>query len=127
MSHKTRVNRHIAVDVLASVVGGALVASLLNKSLVAFLLSSAAGLVLFLLERNNIQEEDHLEKPREVLVETTVRVNPFSEKDMRLLRNKAEHPASNVPEEGLGFYIAGLEDGSAVTSQWVLDVIQEAE
>lgn len=125
MSHKTRVERHIAVDVLASVVGGALVASLLNKSFVAFLLSASAGVTLFLLERNNIEEEDHLEEPHELIHE--VRVSPFSDSDIQVLLKKASHPPSEVPEEGVAFYIAGLDDGAAVTSQWVLDVIAEAE
>lgn len=125
MSHKTRVERHVTVDVLASIVGGALIASLLNKSGVAFLLSVAAGLVLFLLERNNIEEEDHLEEPNELIHE--VRVSPFSESDLRVLREKASHPESTVPEEGLAFYVAGLNDGAAVTSQWVLDIIAGAE
>lgn len=125
MSHKTRVERHIIVDLIAGVAASALVVAISNKSLLSGLLSVAAGIALFLLERNNIEEEDHLEEPHELIHE--VRVSPFSESDLRVLRKKAEHPASEVPEEGLAFYISGLADGAAVTSQWVLDVIAETE
>lgn len=127
MSHKTRVERHITIDVLASVVGGMFVSAVLNKSGIAFALTAAIGVTLFLLERNNIKEEDELDTPHEVFVETLVQTPPqLTADDLKILRRTASHPASeDILEEGLAYYIAGLEDGAAVNAQWVLNQVAE--
>lgn len=122
MSHKTRVERHIAVDVLASVVGGALVASLLNKSVVAFLLSAAAGLTLFLLERNNIQEEDELDTPFQETV--SVAVPQLSEENLEILRKKLRPETTHIPEDPSDAYTLGLLDGASITAEWVLEKVE---
>lgn len=129
MSHKTRVERHIAVDVLASVVGGALVASLLNKSLIAALLSAAAGLVLFLLERNNIQEEDEHDVPM-VYHEFSPSDHPpqLSEENLEILRRTASRAeTTHVPEDSSDAYTVGLLDGAAITAEWVLEKVEGSE
>lgn len=131
MSHQTRVEHHIVVDILAGVLGASFVTALTARSLLALLLAALSGVVLFLLERNNIQEEDKLETNSDFFPETVTRLIPvpsLSDKDVAILKKKALHPASTViPTEGLAFYMAGLEDGAAVTSQWVLNQIEDSE
>lgn len=134
MSHKTRIERHIIVDLIAGVAAASLVVAILNKSWAAVLLTVASGVALFLLERNNIQDEDQLESDLNYFPGLVEAVDPpflpntLSDKDVVILKKKASHPAStDVPSEGLACYIAGLEDGAAVTAQWVLNQLEEAE
>lgn len=125
MSHKSRVERHIVVDLIAATAAGSLVAAITTRSWVAAFLAFAAGVALLLIERHNIDEEDH--------AETTVLLPPpsplsLSVANVRMLQRKAMHPAANnVPEEGLAYYIAGLEDGAAVQADWVLEQLEGAE
>lgn len=124
MSHKSRVERHIVVDLIAATAAGSLVAAITTRSWVAAFLAFAAGVALLLIERHNIDEEDHLE------FDATPKPNPLSLSvaNIRMLQRKAMHPAShNVPEEGLAYYIAGLEDGAAVQADWVLGQLEGAE
>lgn len=128
MSHKTRVERHIVVDVLAGVLGASFVTAFTAKSYLALILAVAAGVVLFLLERNNIQEEDQLEAAPEFEVIEAEAENLLSEADMGLLREWAKYPPSNnIPPEGNIFYTAGLRDGAAIASDWVLKTIGDSE
>lgn len=126
MSHKTRVNRHITVDLIAAVAAGSLVAAITLKSAVAVLLCVAAGAALILLERNNIQEEDELDTPFQETV--TVAPPQLSEENLEILRLKATHPeAGHIPVEAIAYYVAGLEDGAAEMAKWVLGMVEGAE
>lgn len=126
MSHKTRVERHIGVDLLASVAGGALVSSLINKSAVAFALSVISGLALLLWERNNIQEEDELDTPFQETV--SVSVPQLSEENLEILRKKTRKlPYAPVPEDSSDAYMLGLTDGAAITAEWVLEKVEGSE
>ena len=122
MSHRTRVERHIVVDLIAATAAGSLVAAVTTRSWVAVFLAFAAGVALFLLEWRNIDEEDRAED----------RIPPpplsLSLDNVLMLHKKASHPASdNVPEEGLAYYIAGLEDGAAIQADWVLNQLEGRE
>lgn len=129
MSHKTRVERHIVVDLIAAVAAGSLVAAITLKSVVAVLLGLAAGVALLLLERNNIQEEDDLEDSFEDMAvdelqyENLVPPPPsLTTKDIAILQKKASHPPAEViSEANLAPYIVGLEDGAAEMAKWVLN------
>lgn len=122
MSHKTRVERHIIVDILAGILGASLVASLIGKSILAGLLALAAGVVLFFIERSNIKEEDTLEENIHPAPEPRRRALELTVKDVAVLgkvSSRALH--DDIDPEGLPFYIAGLEDGAATQAQWVID------
>lgn len=58
MKHTIRIERHLIRDILASMAGGALVASFVQKSWIAGILAVAAGAVLFIQERADIEEEE---------------------------------------------------------------------
>jgi hypothetical protein len=58
MNHTVRVKRHLVRDILASVVGGALVVAVAQKSWVGGLLVVLAAVALYFTERADIQEEE---------------------------------------------------------------------
>lgn len=58
MNHTVRVKRHLVRDILASVVGGALVVTVAQKSWIGGLLVVLAGVALYFTERADIQEEE---------------------------------------------------------------------
>jgi uncharacterized membrane protein len=58
MKHTIRVERHVLRDILASILGGALVVSVVQKSWIAGVLVIAAGAALFIQERADIEEEE---------------------------------------------------------------------
>lgn len=128
MSHKTRVERHIVVDLTSAVAAASLVVALTEHSWVAALLTLASGTALFLMERNNIQEEDQLEAEPEFEVVETVAVNSLSEANLQVLLAWAKYPPSNnIPPEGRLAYHDGLRDGAAIASDWVLKQIKDSE
>ena len=58
MNHTVRVKRHLVRDILASVVGGALVVAVAQKSWIGGLLVVLSGVALYFTERADIQEEE---------------------------------------------------------------------
>jgi hypothetical protein len=58
MTHRSRVNRHIGVDALASSAGGAFIAAIIEKSMLAFVLLVLLSIALFFLEKENIEDEE---------------------------------------------------------------------
>lgn len=58
MKRTIRVKRHCIRDLLAFISGGALVASVLQKSWISLTLSILNGIVLFIEERADIEEEE---------------------------------------------------------------------
>ena len=58
MKHKVRIERHLVRDILASILGGSLVVAVAQNSWVATCLTLIVGLVLFLVECVDIEEEE---------------------------------------------------------------------
>jgi len=58
MNHTIRVKKHVIRDILASVVGGAFVGAIIQKSWIAAGLAVIVGFALFIEEKVDIQEED---------------------------------------------------------------------
>jgi fatty acid desaturase len=58
MSHQSRVRRHISVDILASVVGGAAVSAVVQKSWWLGGLAVLVAVALAIFEQGNIEEEE---------------------------------------------------------------------
>jgi hypothetical protein len=116
MTHKTRVERHIIVDVLAGACGASAVTAVLQRSWLAFSLALILGGVLYLIERETIEEEDEIleEKMRvpDLIVETLQKIAG---------RVRAEKV---LPEDEI-VYQLGLNDGAADLAQYVLDEMKE--
>ena len=58
MNHTVRIKKHVVRDILASVVGGALVVAVAQKSWIGGLLAILAGAALYFTEWADIQEEE---------------------------------------------------------------------
>ena len=58
MTHVTRIERHIGVDVLAGALGASAVEAVVQLSWKAGLLALALGVALFFFEKSSIEEEE---------------------------------------------------------------------
>ena len=58
MKHIVRIERHLVRDILASALGGGLVATVTQKSWIAGIVTLAAAATLFITERADIEEEE---------------------------------------------------------------------
>ena len=117
MTHRHRVERHIIVDILAGACGTSAAAAFLQRSWLALALALALGVVLYLLERETIEEEDS-ENP-----EDTMRIPDLL---VEALKKVASRPhAEIIFPEYKDIYEQGLSDGAAQMAQYVLDEMKE--
>lgn len=135
MSHTTRVERHVSVDIVSSAAGGALVAAVLQKSWICALVAVALGAAVFIFDRMSI-EEDEIEfdpEPTETLPSTiyTPYIAPrpgFNHIPLsvhkRIMFEAARDTEGIQSDAPLVIYHNGLQDGVITFAQWVKDEME---
>ena len=118
MTHTTRVERHILVDMLSGATGALLVGGLLQKSWMYAGIGLLVAVALLLLERETIEQEEAPQEPKiagQVIPEDVVRF---------LEARAALDMATGITPDDQKVYSAGLSDGSIVLAQYVLDELK---
>ncbi len=120
MTHTTRVERHILIDMLSGSCGALLIGGLLQKSWVYVGIGLAVAFALLLLERENIHREETPAAPK---IDGLI----LSKEVVTILEQRAVMTLSTISEDQKEVYAAGLKDGSAVLAQYILDESKESE
>jgi hypothetical protein len=119
MTHTTRVERHILVDIASGVCGALFVGSLLQKSWWEAVLATLLAIALLFWEKGTIREEEMPVKPTgRVLANTTIQM---------LAKMSVKNLHDQITPEQHEVYVSGLEDGTATLAQYILDATEEPE
>jgi len=140
MSHTTRVERHVSVDIVSSAAGGALVAAVLQKSWLCALVAVALGAAVFIFDRMSI-EEDEIEfdpEPGIRMLNCPPVAPPFYLHNIQVPQEyhempdgvfkrvmfEAERDTEGIQsDEPLLIYHNGLQDGVITFAQWLKEEI----
>jgi hypothetical protein len=114
MKHKTRIERFIIVDVLAGACGASGVTAVLQRSWLAAGLAAALGVVLVLLERETIDEEEATENGIMNLTDSALAA---------LEKSASWKKTQKIAPEDLPVYEQGLRAGAADLAQFILEEI----
>lgn len=118
MKHRARVNRYILIDILSGSSAALLVGSLLQKSWLFGGVGLLLGVALLLLERETIEQEEAPTETKTTGVKIPSDIVSFLEKRSKELMSKG------APESKES-YAAGLQDGTVVLAQYILDELKE--
>ena len=135
MSHTTRVERHVSVDIVSSAAGGALVAAVLQKSWLCALVAVALATAVWIFDRMSI-EEDEIEFDPDPI--KTLPVTPYTpyvaplpgynhippSAYKRIMFESDRDTKGIQSDQPLLIYHNGLQDGVITFAQWLKEEME---
>ena len=118
MKHRARVNRYILIDILSGSCGALVVGGLLQRSWLFAGVGLLLGVALLMLERDTIEQEETPTEPKTPGLKIPSDVVDFLEK-------RSKETLSKGAPESKESYAAGLQDGTVVLAQYILDELKE--